>query len=459
MVRTINPATGEVLRDFEVRGGDWLEKSVAASTLAYALWSRQELEGRLRAVEKFEAVLKGEREALARLMTLEMGKPIKQSLSEVDKCLLSSKILRENYPIWLREREYAVATGHSVHCVPLGPILGIMPWNFPLWQVVRFAIPTLLGGNTILLKHAPNTWGSAEKIEEIFSAAFPSGVFVNLPIEVALVEKLIADPRVRGVSLTGSTRAGRSVGELCGLHLKKCVLELGGSDAYVVLEDADVELAAQVCAEARLVNGGQSCVAAKRFIVHQKIVGEFTEKMVARMGQKTMGDPMKMETDIGPLARLDLRDGLADQVNRSLARGARKRLGAETPSGPGFFYPPSVLAAVLPGQPAFDDELFGPVAAVIEASSDREAIQLANQSKYGLGGAIFSRDFERAKALAMGEMEAGMVFINDFVKSDALVPFGGIKDSGLGRELGREGSFEFINPKLIYVRSTVSSES
>lgn len=450
MVRTINPTTGEVLREFQLRGADWLEKSLEASRMAFSVWSRQDLSHRLGAVEKFAVALAGEKEPLARLMTLEMGKPLKQSLAEIDKCILSCRVLIENYPNWLKEREYALAlTGHSVHLAPLGPLLGIMPWNFPLWQVVRFAIPALLNGNTILLKHAPNTWGSAEKIEEIFKAAFPEGVFANLPIDVNLVAGMIADSRVRGVSLTGSTRAGRSVGELCGRHIKKFVLELGGSDAYVVLEDADLDQAVQICTEARLVNNGQSCVAAKRFIVHKTHAEAFANKMAALMEKKTVGDPLKMETDIGPLARLDLRDGLAEQVERSLKSGAYIVLGAEVPEGPGYFYPPSVLAKVEPGQAAFDEELFGPVAAVIAASGDREAIHLANQSEYGLGGALFTRDLERAKALAVNEFEAGMVFINDSVKSDALVPFGGIKDSGIGRELGREGVFEFVNTKLI----------
>lgn len=440
------------MREFEPRSSAWLEKSLEGSRLAFSNWSRMALPGRIKALEKFVTILRAEREALARLMTLEMGKPIRQSKAEIDKCMASCEILKIHYPLWLKEREYQVpGSGHSVHLTPLGPILGIMPWNFPLWQVVRFAIPALLGGNTVLLKHAPNTWGSAEKIAEIFNAAFPEGVFVNLPIDVPLIAKLIADRRVYGVSLTGSTRAGRAVGELCGRHLKKFVLELGGSDAYVVLEDADLAAAVQICTEARLVNNGQSCVAAKRFIVHKKHAAGFADQMADLMKKKSVGDPLKEETEIGPLARLDLRDGLAEQVERSVKMGARKVLGAQVPDGPGYFYPPSVLSHVAPGQAAFDEELFGPVAAVIEAASDREAIHLANQSEYGLGGGIFTRDFKRAKELAVNEFEAGMVFINDSVKSDALVPFGGIKDSGIGRELGREGVFEFVNTKLVRV--------
>lgn len=451
MVKTINPATGEVLKEYPFQGGDFLEKAVSRSAAAHREWSRSTLTVRIGCVQRFEKALREERDGLARLMTLEMGKPLKQSLSEIDKCIVSCQILRENYPGWLKGHQYSTQAGHSVHCVSLGPVLGIMPWNFPLWQVVRFAIPALLGGNTILLKHAPNTWGSAEKIENIFSSAFPENVFINLQIDVPLIEKMIADPRVRGVSLTGSTRAGRSVGELCGRHLKKFVLELGGSDAYVVFEDADVDRAAEMCTEARLVNGGQSCVAAKRFIVHRRLVERFSEKMIALMSKKKTGDPMLPDTDVGPMARLDLRDQLAKQVADSIQAGAKKVLGGEIPEGPGFYYKPTVLTQVLPGQQAFDEEMFGPVAAVIEAASDREALKLANQSSYGLGGAIFTKDPERAKTIAIDEFEAGMVFVNDTVKSDALVPFGGIKDSGMGRELGREGSFEFINTKLVMV--------
>lgn len=452
MVKTVNPATGEVLREYAFDKSSAIEAILTASSAAFFDWSRVALNERLKCVEQFELALKSSRESLARSMTLEMGKPIKQSLSEIDKCVASCAILRENYPQWRAEREYSTALGHSVHCAPLGSILGIMPWNFPLWQVVRYAIPALLGGNTILLKHAPNTWGSSQLITELFQSSFPKNVFAQLLVDVPMIEKIIADARVRGVSLTGSTRAGRSVGELCGRYLKKFVLELGGSDAYLVFEDADVNRAAQICAEARLVNNGQSCVAAKRFIVHKNKLDEFTTQITAHLAKKRVGDPMQESTDIGPLARLDLRDGLAQQVSDSLKSGARAVLGGSISSGKGFFYPPTVLTQVKSGQKAFDEELFGPVAAVIEADSDKEAIRLANQSAYGLGGAIFSRDIERAKRIALKDFDTGMVFINDFVRSDALVPFGGVKDSGIGRELGREGAFEFINFKLLMAR-------
>lgn len=448
-VETVNPATGEVIAAYELQSGDWVEKAVARSTAAFADWGHRTLTERIGAVQRFEAALRREREGLARLISLEMGKPLKQSLSEVDKCISSCATLRENFPAWLREKQYTTTKGYNVRYVALGPLLGIMPWNFPLWQVVRFAVPALLNGNTILLKHAPNTWGSAEKIEALFCESFPDNVYIHVPVDVAITEKMIKDSRIRGVSLTGSPRAGSSVAALCGKHLKKCVLELGGSDAYVVFEDADVDRAVEICVEARLQNTGQSCVAAKRFIVNRRHIGAFTDKMVALMSKKKMGDPMQPDTDLGPIARGDLREGLDAQVKNSIASGALVALGAEVPSGRGFFYPASVLSKVTPGMVAFDEEIFGPVAAVIEAASDREAVKLANHSRFGLGGAIFTRDIERAKSIAADEFEAGMIFINDFVRSDALAPFGGIKDSGIGRELGREGCFEFVNVKTI----------
>ncbi len=443
-VATINPATGQVLRQFEIQSAAELQSAIAESHEAFHHWRKVPLETRLECVRVFAEGLKGGRISLAELMTAEMGKPIKDSLAEIDKCIASSMTLREAYPRWKKETEESGQNnGYQVTHEPLGVILGIMPWNFPLWQAVRFAIPTLISGNSILLKHASSTWGSAEFMEELFRAAFPDSLYINLQVDTDVIESIIADPRVRGVSLTGSRRAGKIVGEQAGRHLKKCVLELGGSDAYVVLDDADISLAAEVCAKARLVNGGQSCVAAKRFIVTKKNYAEFCAKMT---------EQMKAQPPIGPMARKDLCEELHQQVEKSIAAGAKVLTGAQMPSTPGFFYPVTVLKDVKPGMPAFDEELFGPVAAIIEASDENEAIKLANQSIYGLGGAIFSRDVEKAKRLAREEMEAGMIAVNDSVRSDASAPFGGVKDSGLGRELGRLGSFEFTNIKSVYVK-------
>ena len=453
-VRTLNPATEQTLREFSYLNSAEIERALSGAHAAYTEWSRRSLVARIACVEKFELALVDARTALAELMTAEMGKTLKESFSEIDKCIASCKTLRTQYPQWREELAYNLNNGYRVSREPMGVLLGIMPWNFPLWQVLRFAIPALLSGNTILLKHAPATWGSAELIGELFARAVPPGCYQNLRIGVDAVARLLADARVVGVSLTGSRAAGKSVGELAGRHLKKAVLELGGSDAYVILDDADVELAAKTCVTSRLLNAGQSCVAGKRFIVTRKNSAAFTEAMRTGLLAKKLGDPTLQTTDIGPLARRDLRDQLHNQVEKSVAAGARLLLGGMVPAQQGFYYPPTLLANVKPGQPAFDGELFGPVAAIIEAKDEAEAIRLANQSIYGLGGGIFSRDIERALKIATSELEAGMVFVNDFVKSDALVPFGGVKDSGLGRELGREGSFEFTYVKTIFAANS-----
>lgn len=448
-VRLVNPATEGVLREMEPLTEAEVETALAESVEAFRAWRPLSLESRLECLRDFEGALHAAREILAAAITAEMGKTLKEAHAEVDKCVESLAALRTNFTAWKATHEYRLESGHEVLLRPLGPLLGIMPWNFPVWQVIRFAAPAILNGNTVLLKHAPNTWGVAEFVGELFRQAFPYGVYQNLNVDVPLVEKLIADPRLRGVSLTGSRRAGESVGALAGRSLKKCVLELGGSDAYVLLDDADLELAARTCAAGRLVNAGQSCVAAKRFIVTKKNAAAFTELFRAELAKAKWGDPTSGQTQIGPLARKDLRDQLAEQVQQSVRQGARVALGGAIPAQTGYYYPPTLLIDVRPGQVAFDDELFGPVAALIEARDENEAIALANRSRYGLGGGIFSRDVERARRIAADEFEAGMVFVNEHVKSGALVPFGGIKDSGLGRELGREGAFEFTNVKLL----------
>lgn len=452
-VQTINPATEELLGEYRLDSANEIAATIDRAARAFADWRKVSLETRLGCVASLEQVISGGRVALAELMTREMGKVLKESLSEVDKCIASCKTLRENYPRWRSELVLSLDGGFTVTREPMGVLLGIMPWNFPLWQVLRFAVPALLSGNAILLKHAPSTWGSAEFIGELFAQAFPEGLYANIKIDVPVIESILADSRVRGVSLTGSRPAGQSVAKIAGAHLKKAVLELGGSDAYVILDDADLELAVRVCVTSRLLNAGQSCVSAKRFIVTRKNVVAFTEQMRVMLAQKTYGDPMDSSSDLGPLARKDLRDQLHQQVLQSQAKGARVLLGGKVPEQKGFFYPPTLISDVRPGQSAFDDELFGPVAAVIEAENEIQALKLANQSIYGLGAAVFSRDVARAKALAIEEIEAGMIFVNDFVRSDALVPFGGVKDSGLGRELGRDGSFEFTYVKTIFAKA------
>lgn len=450
MVRLIDPSFDQVLREIDFVSAAQVECALSDSYEAYHHWRRVPLETRLECVRVFEEGLKAARMTLAEQISREMGKIQREALSELDKCIQGCAQLREKFPLWKSEREYREGE-FAVHYQPLGPVLAIMPWNFPVWQVVRFAVPALLNGNTVLLKHAPNTWGVAERLSELFSQALPHAVFLNLFCDVDQVPRLLADARLRGVSLTGSRAAGAKVGALAGEHLKKAVLELGGSDAYVILDDADVVKSAEICARARLQNAGQSCVAAKRFIVTSKNIKSFTEAMVAKMAEAKAGPALESASTIGPLARRDLRESLHQQVQRSVSQGAKLLLGGVVPSEKGYFYPASVLGGVRPGMTAFDEELFGPVAAIIEAADEGEALRLANLSRYGLGGAIFSRDRERARQLALQEIEAGMVFINDFVRSDVRIPFGGIKDSGLGRELGREGCFEFCNVKVVKV--------
>jgi succinate-semialdehyde dehydrogenase/glutarate-semialdehyde dehydrogenase len=388
---------------------------------------------------------------LAALMAREMGKPLAQGRAEADKCAWACEYYAEHAAALLAPEPAATGARESfVTYEPLGPIFAIMPWNFPLWQVFRFAAPNLVAGNTALLKHAESVPGCARAITALLEdAGLPSGVFTNLFITHEQAESVIAHPAVRGVTLTGSTRAGRAVARAAGAHLKKTVLELGGSDAYLVLEDADLDLAAAACATSRLLNAGQSCIAAKRFVVAESVRGAFTERLVARMAETKMGDPMDATTTLGPLARADLREALRRQVEASLAQGARLRLGGRVPDGPGAFYPATVLDDVRPGMPAFDEELFGPVAAVVGASGEAEAIRLANASPYGLGAAVFSSDLERARRIAAHELDAGACAINDFVRSDPRLPFGGVKDSGFGRELGRQGLLEFMNVKAV----------
>lgn len=452
-VQTINPATEEIIGSYEPISEAQVERGLEAAESAFQQWRKMPLDARLDCLNEFAESMRAARITMAEMITREMGKTLKESLSEVDKCILSCKTLGEQFPKWRQELVHDLPGGYHIAREPLGVILGIMPWNFPLWQVVRFAVPAMLCGNAVLMKHAPSTWGCAEFIETLFNQAFPPGLYVNLNADVSVVSRLLGDDRVRGVSLTGSVRAGQSVAEIAGRNLKKCVLELGGSDAYVILDDANLEATALTCVTSRLMNAGQSCVAAKRFIVTQKNSAEFTERMKALMETKKLGDPTQSTTDLGPMARRDLRDQLHEQVLKSVKQGAHLVLGGMIPEHKGFYFPPTMLVGVKPGQTAFDEELFGPVAAVIEAKDEIAALKLANQSRFGLGGAVFSRDLERARHLAITEMDAGMVFVNDFVRSDAMVPFGGVKTSGLGRELGKEGSFEFTNVKTVLVKS------
>jgi succinate-semialdehyde dehydrogenase/glutarate-semialdehyde dehydrogenase len=421
--------------------------------MAFRSWRRVDSSSRARVLTATAGVLRDRLEDLARLVTQEMGKPLDQARAEVEKCA------------WVCEYYAAEGTDHlapvavetdafrsMVAFEPLGVILAIMPWNFPLWQVVRFAAPTLMAGNAALLKHAPTTQGCAHAIEDVFlEARLPGGVFQNLPVDVDAIPGIIADPRVAAVTLTGSTRAGKAVAATAGAHIKKTVLELGGSDPYLILEDADLDAAAAQCTTGRLINSGQSCIAAKRFIVVASVMDDFRERVLARMGAAVMGDPLNPATHVGPMARKDLRDTLRDQVARSVRAGALCLLGGQVPERPGWFYPPTVLSDVRPGMAAFDEELFGPVATLIEARDEVDAIELANRTRYGLSAAVFTRDLERGERIARERIEAGACFVNAFGRSDPRLPFGGIKESGYGRELSEFGIREFVNIKTVWV--------
>jgi succinate-semialdehyde dehydrogenase/glutarate-semialdehyde dehydrogenase len=386
-------------------------------------------------------------------MALEMGKPVTQGQAETDKCAGVCDYYAEHAARLLApEPALTEARTSYVAFAPLGAVLAVMPWNFPLWQVFRFAAPALMAGNVGLLKHASNVTGVALAIEEILHAAgVPRAAFRTLLVPSSRVAGLIESPHVAALTLTGSTPAGRAVAAKAGACLKKSVLELGGSDPYVVLEDADLEAAAETCAASRLINGGQSCIAAKRFVVVEPVLREFEERLVQRMRARPMGDPLDEATAVGPQARADLRDELDRQVEASVAKGARVRLGCVVPAGPGAFYPPSVLSDVTPGMPAFDEELFGPVAAVVAARDEQDAIRLANHTVFGLGAAVFTRDLARGERIARHELQAGSCFVNAFVRSDPRLPFGGIRESGYGRELGAFGIREFVNVKTVYV--------
>jgi succinate-semialdehyde dehydrogenase/glutarate-semialdehyde dehydrogenase len=450
--QSINPATGQVLETIEPTSRAALERVLASAERAARDWRRRSVAERAALLRAAAKILRARKGVYGRTMALEMGKPLAQGEAEAEKCAVACDYFAEHAATWLAPEPHATEAARSyVRFDPLGPILAIMPWNFPFWQVVRFAAPALVAGNVAILKHAPNVPRCALELEQLCrDAGFPDGVFASVFIEPDTIAEVIADPRVRGVTLTGSPRAGASVGEHAGRSLKKVVLELGGSDPFIVLEDADVDRAAETAADARLVNSGQSCIAAKRFIVVEQVADRFLARFTAAMQARVVGDPLVAGTDVGPLARVDLRDALHRQVEESVRRGARLVCGGRIPAGPGAFYPPTILEAVAPGMPAFDEETFGPVAAVIRAKDEADALRLANASAYGLGASVWTADAARGERLA-AEVEAGVVFVNGLVKSDARVPFGGVKGSGYGRELSEHGLREFVNVKTVWV--------
>ncbi|MEQ8822531.1 MAG: NAD-dependent succinate-semialdehyde dehydrogenase [Sumerlaeia bacterium] len=451
--RTLNPATGELLKSFPSASDADVENALEKATTAHHGWREANFDQRAAVLQNAATILEDRAEDLARLMALEMGKPLYEGRAEAKKCAWVCRHYADKAEQYLAP-SIAETDGSEafVRYDPLGPILAIMPWNYPFWQVFRFAAPNLMAGNTGLLKHSPNTPQCGLIIAEILrEAGAPEGVFQTLLISTTQAARVIADHRVRGVTLTGSTGAGRAVGALAGKYLKPSVLELGGSDPFIVLDDADVAEAAKTGVASRCLNSGQSCIAAKRFLIHRDVYDDFLEAFNAEMSARKMGDPMDEETKLGPMARDDLRDGLAQQVADSLGVGARATVGGQRPDGPGFYYPGTVLTDIPINAPANSEELFGPVASVFRVEDEEEVISLANGTPYGLGCSLWTKDIGRAKEL-IAKIDTGAVFVNGLVKSDPRIPFGGVKDSGYGRELGREGILEFCNQKTVWIK-------
>lgn len=451
MLDSINPTTSELIKTYEAYKAHQVERSLELAHVCFLKWRFSHMQERAQLMRKAAEILLQQKDDLARLITLEMGKVFKQAQAEIEKCAWTCQYFADEGATFLADIEIKSDAIHSfVTFQPLGPILGVMPWNFPFWQVFRFAVPTIMAGNVCLIKHASNVSGCSLAIERVFiDAGFPSGCLQTLLLPSDRVTDLVKSPYIKAVSLTGSTNAGKAVAAVAGAHLKKTVLELGGSDPYIVLADADVDLAVSVCTKSRLNNAGQSCIAAKRFIVVQPFVDIFTQKLLESFQQMTVGDPFDAQTDIGPMARHDLRDMLHQQVTDTLSKGGDCILGGRLPHGPGAFYPPTILTKVQKGMKAYDEELFGPVAAIIEAKDENEAISIANDTPYGLGASIFTQDLQHGELLARTQLDAGSVFINEMVRSDPRLPFGGIKESGYGRELSSFGMREFVNIKTV----------
>jgi len=454
MMEVIDPTTGAHVREYEEMSEEALNEALFNTNAAYNEWKKTSFEHRANLMRNVAKVLDEEKESFAMLITREMGKRLSEAKAEVKKCAWACLYYAQNASEFLTDEFITSDAAKSyISYQPMGVILAVMPWNFPFWQVFRFAAPALMAGNAAVLKHASNVPGCALALEEIFKkAGFPENLFTTLMISSDKVEQVIANRVVKGVTLTGSEAAGSAVASIAGRHIKKTVLELGGSDPYLILEDANIKEAVKVCVKGRLLNNGQSCIGAKRFIVHRQVYNEFLEQFRAEMAKAKMGDPLDDNTGLGPLARKDLRDELHQQVVKSIELGAECILGGEIPDTPGAFYPATILTKVKKDSPAYREELFGPVATVIQAWDEEEAIMIANDTPFGLGAAVFTEDLDRGEKIAREHLEAGCCFINEMVKSDPRLPFGGIKTSGYGRELSFLGIREFTNTKTVYVK-------
>jgi len=450
-----NPATGELIATYPFQTQSEVEQLLDANGAAFRLWRATPMAERVLAYRRLAATLRERSESFAALITAEMGKTLGAARGEVEKCAATIEWIADNGPAILADEPVKVEGEDEVHVsfLPIGTVLAVMPWNFPLWQVIRASGPIMLSGNGFMLKHAPNVMGSAYALQEAYeSAGFPKGLFTNLIADNETVARTIEDPRIAAVTLTGSMRAGSAVAATAGKALKKSLLELGGSDAFIVLADANIDLAVKAAVEARFQNAGQVCLAAKRFILEAPIAEQFTRKFVAAVEQLKVGDPLDSANNVGPMARADLRDELDGQVQRTLAAGATLLLGGHKIDGPGNFYAPTVLGDVAPGMAAFDEETFGPVAAITVAANAEEAIVLANTSDYGLGGSLWTQDIARAQRIAR-RLETGGVFINGFPATNARIPVGGVKKSGYGRELSHFGLREFTNAQAVWAKS------
>ena len=453
-ITTVNPATGEEIATYSRLSREEACAAVDKCHAAFEQWRLRSLDDRAQVIKNLGKALRDHKEELAQLMTAEVGKLIGDSRDEVELCAAICDYTAANGPRELadEQRDPNNAGRGIVTYSPIGVIYGVQPWNFPAYQVIRYAIANLMTGNGVLLKHASNCTGSGLKIAEIFAeGGLPENLFTVLVIDHDTSDAIVEHDKVRGVTLTGSDGAGKHIAQAAGKVLKPLVLELGSNDAYLVLEDADIDKAAEVCARARLYNNGQTCINGKRFIVTDKVYDAFLEKFVAKFEATRIGDPLAEDSDMGPMARRDLREDVQKQVDQSVEKGAKIACGGEIPDGPGAFYPATVLVDVAPGQPAYDDEIFGPVASVIRAKNDEDAMRLANDSRYGLGGGILCGDTDRAIELAKTHFDTGMVFINTYGVADPSMPFGGVKNSGYGREHGGFGIKEFANAKAIFV--------